>query len=103
MGKQKTRADLEQEIAALQAQLADMVRLDDLVGASEVAAMFGVKLTTVYQWKSNRGVLPEPAALISGRDVWTKQQIRERAKVTGRKIVADVIGGEVVPIDEEQA
>lgn len=55
-----------------------------LVGQPEIAAMFGVKLATVHQWR-NRHNLPDPDAVVSGGNpVWLRQRILDWAPTTGR-------------------
>ena len=56
---------------------------DDLVGPMEIAAMLGLKLRTVHQYKS-RGLMPPAATVISGTTLWRRTDIVEwdRDRVT---------------------
>jgi predicted site-specific integrase-resolvase len=55
-------------------------------GPQEVAATLGVKVTTVHQWRQ-RGLLPEPEAVVSGVPMWAPDTIEAWAVATGRAAV----------------
>lgn len=59
---------------------------DLIVGQVEIAALFGVELSTVHKWRQ-RG-FPEPAGRISGTPWWQLSKVLEWGRVTGR------VGGE---------
>lgn len=53
------------------------------VGIREIAALLGVKRSTVDQWKI-RKILPPPRWMVSGNPAWNRDDIEEWAKETGR-------------------
>jgi len=55
----------------------------DLVGLEEIAEMLDVARSTTYQWRT-RGLLPDPAAVVSRAPIWHRTDIQEWARLTGR-------------------
>jgi hypothetical protein len=60
--------------------------LPALVSTAEVAHLFGVKVTTVKEWK-NRNIRPEPDVTISRQPVWRLETWLAWSAKTGRPIV----------------
>ena len=60
-----------------------MAALRDPVGLSDVAARLGYPVDTVRMWRY-RGLLPEPAATVSGSPVWDWPDVYRWARRTGR-------------------
>jgi prophage regulatory protein len=60
-----------------------------LVGAHEIARMFGVERQTVHDWlkKPERFHFPEPWDVIKAGKVWRTEDVRAWAGETGREIV----------------
>lgn len=60
-----------------------------IVGLREIARMFNVKISTVYQW-DQRGILPEPLPVVrvGGSRVWSVKSIEKFAEATNRSIVS---------------
>lgn len=60
------------------------------LGPEEVAALFGVAKETVKQWRwrsrQREGGLPDPRWVRSGVPLWTRAQLEEWARETGRTI-----------------
>ena len=54
------------------------------VGATEIAALLGVKRDTVVQWQG-RGVMPAPDWTVGGRPAWRVGVVLEWARETGRR------------------
>ena len=59
----------------------------NLIGLTELADVFGVRLKTVHQWRTRRR-LPDPDLEVGGRPAWRRTTIERWAKATGRKMVA---------------
>ena len=55
----------------------------DLVGAAEIADMLGVSRQRVHQLAGEDG-FPEPIGQISSGRIWTREDIDEWARQTGR-------------------
>ncbi len=60
-----------------------------LVGPGEVAAMFGVKRSTVYTWLSVTKILPVPF-YVSGHPLWPAEVIEDWGVETGRLVYKDL-------------
>ena len=60
-----------------------------ILDTEAVAVMFGVKRTTVHQWR-RRGVLPEPAGFVSGSPYWNRPNLAAWAQETGRTVAVDL-------------
>lgn len=60
-----------------------------LVGAHEIARMFGVERQTVHDWlkKPERFHFPEPLDVIKAGKVWATEDVRTWAAETGRAIM----------------
>lgn len=58
-----------------------------VVGMAEVAALMGVKLRTVHQWRF-RGVLPAPDFVVNQGPAWKTTTILKWAESTGRKVAS---------------
>jgi hypothetical protein len=54
-----------------------------ICGPGEVAAIAGVRHRTVVVWR-NRGIMPDPDAVISGVPLWREKRIVEWLRTTGR-------------------
>jgi hypothetical protein len=57
----------------------------DLVGVTEIAAMFGVNRVTAAKWRQH-GLLPEPDAMLPKRPLWFRETIVAWGKETGRQV-----------------
>ena len=55
----------------------------ELIDTGEVAELFGVKVTTVHQWR-RRGVMLGPARLFSGMPAWDRSAVLRWAVETKR-------------------
>lgn len=64
--------------------------MDDLVGRQEIAARLNVLEGTVDQWRQ-RGIFPNPDAIISGRPVWYWAAVEKWGLESGRIHEAPVI------------
>lgn len=62
-----------------------------LVGAHEIAQMFGVTRQSVHDWTKDRERtgFPEPWDRIKAGAVWRTQDVRAWAERTGREIVGE--------------
>ena len=63
----------------------DAVKVLDVVGPGEVAAMFNVHPVTVSRWQKE-GVLPEPDRALLQGPVWRRATIVAWANETGREL-----------------
>lgn len=57
------------------------------MGMAEVAALMGVKLRTVHQWRF-RGVLPSPDFIVNDGPAWKRLTILKWAEDTGRQVAS---------------
>jgi len=62
---------------------------DHLVGAVEIAAMFGVSRQRVNQIAKDDPTFPEPTASLATGRVWERSDVEKWAKDTGRVIVGE--------------
>ncbi len=62
---------------------ANRPRKFDLVGLTDIPPMLGIARQTARQWRQ-RGVLPEPQAVVSGNPVWERRTIIDWALETRR-------------------
>lgn len=60
--------------------------LTRMASFEEVAEMCNVQKSTVWKWKS-LGILPDPLGELSGRSIWSREEIVEWAHSTGRTII----------------
>lgn len=59
--------------------------VDQLVGAAEIAELFGVKRTTViHDWRRRHPDFPEPVAQLTAALVWNWPDVEAWGKRTGR-------------------
>lgn len=49
--------------------------LDDLVGVSDLAVIFDLNSSTVSQWQVRYEDFPAPLCLVSGRPVFSREQV----------------------------
>lgn len=61
------------------------VRVDDLVGAAEIADRLGLaQPQTVHSWRRRYEDFPEPIAQLQTALIWAWPDVRAWAEVTGR-------------------
>jgi predicted DNA-binding transcriptional regulator AlpA len=60
-----------------------------LVGAVEIATMFGVSRQRVNQIAKDDPTFPAPAAYLATGRIWSREAIEKWAKATGREIVGE--------------
>ena len=61
------------------------VRVDDLVGAAEIADRLGLaQPQTVHSWRRRYADFPEPIARLQTALIWAWPDVREWAEATGR-------------------
>lgn len=60
-----------------------MSKTCDPVGSDDIASRLGVKRQTVAMWKQ-RGLLPEPRWIVSGRPCWNWPDVLRWAESTQR-------------------
>jgi len=57
----------------------------EIVGMAEIAGMAGVRKATVEQWRSPRGILPEPDwPDVAGGPIWLRSTVESWLRNTGR-------------------
>jgi predicted DNA-binding transcriptional regulator AlpA len=60
-----------------------------LVGAVEIAAMFGVSRQRVNQIAKDDPTFPAPTAYLATGRIWSREAVEKWAKATGRTIVGE--------------
>jgi hypothetical protein len=100
----------QEEIERLRDQLARRATrqaVPELVGSTEAAEILGVERPRISRWRE-KGVLPDPVAVLKAGPIWTRAQIEgfmtERERRTRvRRVDADVAAPSEREVDEPDA